>query len=235
MSYTRLIRIVFPKLADRSWAEINLDSEARKLLGIELDIRPKADQCPPCTEEYFEKLLADVHARLGVQYSFGGYLEDRRFLLGRAYLAEHDRFIHLGVDFDVPAGTKICSPCEAVVLHCDDDKDPDGGWGPRVFLQPTDPVNSGHVLLYAHLGPVQTRVGQCVKAGELFCEVGAPPGNGNWSPHLHLQAIESRYAKNLLKTQVFALDGYCTEAERNEMSKHCPNPISVLLQIEENL
>jgi murein DD-endopeptidase MepM/ murein hydrolase activator NlpD len=46
--------------------------------------------------------------------------------------------------------------------------------------------------LYGHLGPevlAELEVGQAVSAGQRVATVGAPPGNGNWPPHLHFQLI----------------------------------------------
>src|SRR5690606_38649229 len=53
---------------------------------------------------------------------------------------------------------------------------------------------AGHPFftLYGHLGPEclsATRPGQSVRAGQAIATVGAPPGNGNWPPHLHFQLI----------------------------------------------
>ena len=36
---------------------------------------------------------------------------------------------------------------------------------------------------------MQVRQGQLVRAGQAIATVGAPPGNGNWPPHLHFQLI----------------------------------------------
>lgn len=86
----------------------------------------------------------------------------------------------------MPQGTGVAADFPAQVILVDYDPDRDGGWGTRVFL-----ASGGPVFVYAHLQNVGVRPGQALDPGAVFAEVGGPPDNGNWHPHLHVQAIRA--------------------------------------------
>ena len=66
----------------------------------------------------------------------------------------------------------------------DDDRDRDGGWGPR--YEP----------------------GEALVPGTVFAAVGGPPYNGNWYAHLHVQAIRESLFRQILLERFHELDGY---------------------------
>ena len=65
-------------------------------------------------------------------------------------------------------------------------------YGPLVVLQHEPEHGVSFFTLYGHLS-LDTldalRTGQRVAAGEAFARVGAPPTNGDWAPHVHVQVI----------------------------------------------
>ena len=65
-------------------------------------------------------------------------------------------------------------------------------YGPLLIVRHTAPVGLPFFSLYGHLGPeclTAFKPGQPVAAGQAIAAVGAPPGNGNWPPHLHFQLV----------------------------------------------
>jgi len=112
---------------------------------------------------------------------FGGPLDPR----------EERRTVHLGIDLFVPAGSPVRAPFDGVV-HVLSNNDAPLDYGPLVILR--HPADDGleFFTLYGHLAndALQSlRVGQRVARGERIARVGAPPGNGGWSPHVHFQLI----------------------------------------------
>ncbi len=139
-------------------------------------------------------------------------MEDRSFLWRGSYMEKDKKFIHLGVDFNVPAGTKIAAAFRAKVVKIDDDFPEEGGWGPRIIIKhATLPV----YMIYAHLDPeIKCKVGDIINKGNIFARVGKPPYNGNWFPHCHIQSISKKYFDELNKNNSWKeLDGYGFEKE----------------------
>jgi 4-aminobutyrate aminotransferase-like enzyme/Ser/Thr protein kinase RdoA (MazF antagonist) len=132
----------------------------------------------------------------GVGVGVGRYDEARpiyttdAFASGERPTDEH-RTVHLGIDLFVPPGSAVHAPLAGTV-HCLANNAAAKDYGPLVILQHATGDGTPFFTLYGHLGPScleRLRVGQQVARGERIAEVGAPPGNGDWAPHLHLQLI----------------------------------------------
>ena len=173
-----------------------------------------------------ETCLAMIHeaqARLGIHHSYGGYFEDRSTLWRQSYLEHKQEWIHLGVDFNVPVATKVAATWYGKVDWIDDDSPTPGGWGPRVIVRLRDYPDT--VLIFAHLGAIFCKEGTLLKPGDVFAEVGAPPNNGSWFPHLHVQAVDlSQYKKNWLSL-VHELDGYTNRFSAGGAAVIFPDPM----------
>jgi murein DD-endopeptidase MepM/ murein hydrolase activator NlpD len=221
------VSALFPALGGASFCEVNLDEEAlrwrerypEQFVG---GINPLLD--PAICQAFLDEL----HTRLGTDWSFGGYLEDRHHLLQGSYLERTGGFVHLGVDFSVPQGTLVAAPRAATVFLVDDDQDRDGGWGPRVFLKlegepPDDPL-----LIFAHLQGIEVTPGTRLSRGATFAEVGGPPDNGNWVPHLHVQAISSNRLVEVLIERFEELDGYGLPARLESLRVSFPDPLPLI-------
>lgn len=150
---------------------------------------------------------------LGSIIPYGGYMEDRKESMQDTYLKEKDEFVHLGVDFWVPAGTEVFVPNDQNHVNFYSDKDNDGGWGGVVLTE-----TNGHYFLYAHLDIYDKRI------------VGREDVNGGWYPHLHIQAIDKKELKltNVcLKDLLQDIDGYAKRADI-DLIKLFPDPIPLL-------
>ncbi len=204
---------IFPTLQGK-WAEANFNEEAKKFA----DMLPKENK--DCTPEESTRLVDLWHQINKVDYSFGGYLEDRSFLFRNKYHAQRGTFIHLGVDYNVPAGTPVTVPCPATVVDRWIDKDQEGGWGGRVVLfLPW----SNYYMIYAHLAaeglPMPgDHLGNAWGRTEVGL-VGAEHENGGWFPHLHIQLVSGDYLKS---HDVREFDGYAKMYDGIE--RDFPNP-----------
>jgi len=158
----------------------------------------------------------------GTELAFGRYAEPRAFYRAANFTNDasgEPRTVHLGIDAFAQAGTTIFAPLDAeVVLVADNAAELD--YGPLVILEHRD-RGQRFFTLYGHLGiGVLTALspGQRVKAGEAFATIGAPPSNGNWPPHLHLQII----------TDLLGLGadfpGVCSVKERERWLSLSPSP-----------
>lgn len=183
---------------------MNLNLEAQKWLQ-EKDLA--RDKNPLLDPAICQKMVADVHTKYNLDFSYGGWMEDRSVLWKGSYLDRWNTFTHLGIDVNVPAGTEIAAPFDGEAARIDDDYPEDGGWGPRVILKHASlPI----YMIFAHLDrSIECKVGQRLVKGQVFAKVGKAPYNGNWFPHLHLQTISKDYYEKIEKEDLWAeLDGY---------------------------
>lgn len=142
-----------------------------------------------------DSLTALIEAEMraaNTAFAFGRYLEPRELYVSEQFTTgEGSRTIHLGIDLFCRAGTRICAPLDGQVAHvANNDRDLD--YGPMLILEHCGEDGRAFFTLYGHLGTdifERLSAGQRVTAGEHIATVGAPPGNGNWPPHLHFQLI----------------------------------------------
>jgi 4-aminobutyrate aminotransferase-like enzyme/Ser/Thr protein kinase RdoA (MazF antagonist) len=136
--------------------------------------------------------MAEYGAAVGV----GRYAEARPFYSGPAFAlstspTSERRTLHLGIDLFAPAGTPVQAALAGVVYALHDNK-ARHDYGPVAILRHQTGDGIPFYTLYGHLGREQLSqlaLGQQVAAGEAFATIGAPPANGDWPPHLHLQII----------------------------------------------
>lgn len=172
------------------------------------------------------QMVKAAQKELGKTYSYGGWLEPRHILWRGSYLEEAQSFIHLGIDFNVPAGTAVSFDRSGSIIQVDSDYPDEGGWGTRILFQPDD---SGDLFIYAHLDPsVDVSKGESVSEGKIMGRVGKAPFNGGWFPHLHVQVIEANAVNGFLENGLSNLDGYGPETELTTLKQQFKNPLEVL-------
>ena len=101
------------------------------------------------------------------------------------------RTIHLGIDIFAPPDTPIYAPISGVV-HALANNTARQDYGPVIVLRHATGDGTPFYTLYGHLtvGSLDgVQLGQNIAAGEQVGAIGAPPTNGDWPPHLHLQII----------------------------------------------
>jgi 4-aminobutyrate aminotransferase-like enzyme/Ser/Thr protein kinase RdoA (MazF antagonist) len=145
-----------------------------------------------------ERIFAEMK-RAGAVVGVGRYGEARAIYtssqFGSGSAVEERRTVHLGIDLQVQPGSAVRAPLDAVV-HSFANNTAALDYGPVVVLRHEFRDASGGVqdffTLYGHLTTqtlTKLRVGQPIKRGEKFAEVGATDENGWWTPHLHFQII----------------------------------------------
>lgn len=116
---------------------------------------------------------------------WGGYLEDRSTLWSDTYM-KPGQMHHLGVDFFVPADTRVCLPTSAVLVHSEYSDDMEVGWGGKLVFR----WLHGYFIL-GHLKDLfVAEVGKTYRAGDQVALIAEPEKNGGTPPHLHLQCMK---------------------------------------------
>ncbi|MFA6268594.1 MAG: peptidoglycan DD-metalloendopeptidase family protein [archaeon] len=190
---------IFPELKGK-WTKINLDNESRKEKELSLNN-------PLVCKGWVDYL----HSTMGVDYSYGGFLEDRSNLWKDTYLKQVNAFIHLGIDYNVPIGTKVCLPIDALVDETITDPS-QGGWGSAIKFKIK---KSDIFFIIAHLSPeLNVKKGEEYKKGEFVGHTGQITENGGWYPHCHVQFFTSEFDKNYDHT-LAKMDGYLPKGHKD--------------------
>lgn len=198
MKLKLLHELLFPSLKDRRWGYVNFGEESyameRRLRG--------------------GRWVESVHHNHGIEFSYGGYLEDRNNLWSGSYLKPGCAW-HLGVDYAVPTDTYVHLPVDAQLVRAIMDPDQDGGWGGQVIVQVGG--DAGTKVIFGHLKSLCPR--PHMKAGEVIGQIAPREGNGNWEPHLHVQLVSDWL-------DATTVDGYSHLYEG--IDKDFPRPESLL-------
>ena len=177
---------------------LELDVRDAPIMVVDLSIDspllsgdPRENDEPSLTRRLFARMADD-----GVKVGVGGYDEPRlvyvapAFSLGPRPTDEH-RTIHIGLDLFAEAGTVVLAPLDGTVHAFADNAFPQD-YGPVIILRHETDTGDEFFTLYGHLSReslTELRVGDRVRAGAPIATLGAPPVNGGWTPHLHMQVM----------------------------------------------
>lgn len=199
------------------------DSPYRRAVGLAADLDelsrgllPRPGPSRLLDGPLMDRALRCWHRHMGVGYSFGGYLEDRRSLWRGSYLTD-ETALHLGIDVNVPANSTIGVIAPAMLVHHTHDIDQSGGWGGVSFFELKQPLGDITHFLYAHLrrgGPL-VPVGSEVLPGQPVAVLGPDTDNGGWYQHLHVQAM-TKAAWAQTRGDLALFDGYASVRYREE-------------------
>jgi len=159
--------------------------------SLMLGADPAALETPALTETVFREMRS-----AGVAVGVGRYDEARPIYTSAAFASgenptDEHRTVHLGIDLFAAPGTPVSAPLDGVVHRLANNASPKD-YGPFIILRHETGAGREFHTLYGHLGPsclAELSVGQRVACGRRIAEVGAPPANGDWPPHLHFQII----------------------------------------------
>lgn len=213
--------MIFPVFRNKKLGYVNLNIEAGKWIA---DKKDRYGKNPFLDSAICQKMINDANKKYNLDFSFGGWMEDRSFIWKGCYMEQKKTYTHLGLDLNVPAGTEVAATFDAKVIRADTDSSRDCGWGTRVILRHwLEPL----YFIYAHLDKdIKCQVGDSIPEGKVFAKVGKPPYNGNWFEHLHLQTIAEEYFEELERKNLWAeLDGYGAESEIGINAKRFPDPV----------
>jgi len=183
---------------------------------------PRDNEAEPLGRRIFERM-----ATAGAVVGAGGYDEARLIYAGggdTAQVRDEQRTVHVAIDLTLPAGSPLYAPLDGVV-HGVEDAAARHDYGPVVVLRHDIPVEAGGPLsfftLYGHLSRaslIDLPVGRMVRRGERFAEIGSPPTNGEWWPHVHFQVITD------LLDVACNVDGVVLASRRAVWRSLCPDP-----------
>jgi hypothetical protein len=207
-----LVHLLFPDLKGK-YKPLNLNQHAEE---DTINWYSNSDHHNDLLNPYLCELWVNkLHKLYGCEYSFGGWLEDRS-VLWRGHYHQRGHTIHLGVDYNVPAGTSVHAPFDSEVVHSYCDCDVDGGWVGRLMF-----ASDEGFYIMGHLCRNELpRKGTKFKQGEFIERIASYPENGNWYPHLHLQRISAPCLSRFLDWD--KIDGYSNMYDGIE--NDYPNP-----------
>lgn len=199
---------------DEKIIKFDLSIHNKELVDVDLSSAKKL-------EKYLVQKLESANASIGV----GGYQEDRILYRKSKHFGEGDnaRTIHLGIDIWKDANSPVYAPLEGEI-HSFYNNDNFGDYGPTIILK-HQLENTTFYTLYGHLSLNSLQmleVGNKIKKGESFCELGNDNENGNWPPHLHFQIIKDMFGKK------GDFPGVTNRSEKDKYFNNCPNPNLIL-------
>ncbi len=159
----------------------------------------------------------------------GRYDEARLLYASEAFAGtagEHPerRTVHVAIDVFRNAGTSVLAPLPGRV-HSLRDNAARLDYGPTIILEHAPDGAAPFYTLYGHLSAESLqglRPGAGVAKGQRIGAIGAPPGNGDWPPHVHFQII----ADMLDREGDFP--GVAAPSAREAWLSLCPDPNLVL-------
>lgn len=178
--------------------------------------------------EKFEEFVENHLEKNNAKVAFGGYLEKRNlYKRSETFNSQNteERNIHIGLDLWIKAGTSVLSALDGKI-HSFQNNISLGDYGPTIILE-HEIEGVIFYTLYGHLSLESLngkREGQLVKKGEKIAELGKPPINGDYAPHLHFQIIKN------IENKKGDYPGVCSLKEIDFYKENCPDP-NVLLKI----
>lgn len=227
-------------VALRQWIADNADS-FQSVMECDLKMCPKivynfsangdvvigGESDPARQTEIMWQQLRDANAPVGV----GRYREDRVCYQSDQFKNDGEaRSQHLGIDLFAPAYTPVFAPLDGVV-HSFADNNLHLDYGPTIILQHEPAPGVLFYTLYGHLSRPSLDglyKGKEIKAGEMLCQFGDFPINGDWIPHLHFQIIFDMLGR---EGDFF---GAAKPSEWDIWASICPDP-NLILQMPENV
>ena len=160
--------------------------------------------------------------------AFGGYQEIRNlYKRSTVFNAENfeERNIHIGLDLWINESASVHAALEGKI-HSFQNNTALGDYGPTIIVQHQ---LHGHIFhtLYGHLSEeslIGKQIGDVVSQGEQIGNLGLPPINGDYAPHLHFQIIID------MENKFGDYPGVCSSKTLDHYSTNCPDP-NVLLKI----
>ncbi len=168
----------------------------------------------------FNDYIFDLLKQADKNFGYGGYLENRVIYRRSEHFQQGEsRCFHLGIDIWAQAGQPIYCPFDAQI-HSYANNDNFGDYGPTIILEHSWKRTS-FFTLYGHLSTSSLKnleEGKTIQKGEIFCEIGPYPENGDWPPHLHFQVI------NNMQGRKGDFPGVCSASELSHFKEICLDP-----------
>jgi len=174
------------------------------------------------TAQDYEKFIQNHLDTNNAQIAYGGYKETRN-LYKRSTVFKNEvsdeRNIHIGLDLWINESAPIYAALDGKI-HSFQNNTALGDYGPVIILEHTFENFTFHTL-YGHLSEeslFEKEIEQIVKKGEQIGNLGLPPINGDYAPHLHFQIIID------MEDKKGDYAGVCSMNTLDFYSKNCPDP-----------
>ena len=160
--------------------------------------------------------------------AFGGYQEIRNlYKRSTVFNAKNseERNIHIGLDLWINESASVHAALDGRI-HSLQNNTALGDYGPTIIIEHTIQNQTFHTL-YGHLSEESLtgkQVGDTVSQGEQIGNLGLPPINGDYAPHLHFQIIID------MENKFGDYPGVCSSKMLDYYSENCPNP-NIILKI----
>ncbi|MBA4134877.1 MAG: peptidase M23 [Flavobacterium sp.] len=181
------------------------------------------------TAQDYERYIQGYLDNHQAQIAFGGYNETRNLYQRSAVFKNEntdERNIHIGLDLWINEAAPIYAALEGKI-HSFQYNEALGDYGPTIILEHEIEGYKFHTL-YGHLSLDSLKdksVGQKIAKGELIAELGLPPINGDYAPHLHFQIIID------MENKQGDYPGVCSSKTLAFYLQNCPDP-NLLLKIK---
>lgn len=210
-------KVIAPHISYSEYVPLDLSISNGKILSSKLET---AKDYGVFIQEYLDDNKGKI--------AFGGYQEIRNlYKRSTVFNAENseERNIHIGLDLWINESASVHAALEGRI-HSFQNNTALGDYGPTIIVQHQ---LDGHVFhtLYGHLSEeslIGKQVGDAVSQGEQIGNLGLPPINGDYAPHLHFQIIID------MENKFGDYPGVCSSRTLDHYNTYCPDP-NVLLKI----
>jgi murein DD-endopeptidase MepM/ murein hydrolase activator NlpD len=219
--------MIFPTLGGYTGGYINLEECAQTYL-LENRVNALLDELdnPLLDAGASWSMIGSFHRLLGLDHSYGGWMEFRPTLLRGSYLDKGMKYLHLGVDLTAKSNTLVALDRPGRVIRIDNDYPEKHGWGTRVFVE-IKSWDRTIILIYAHITDIRCKVGEDLSAGASLGQIALPSNNGGWWPHVHVQAM-TEDAWSYFKDNLPKLDGYGKQEDIPKLARDFPDPMQFI-------
>lgn len=180
------------------------------------------------TAKDYEHYIQDYLEKNQAKIAFGGYKEHRNLYQRSTVFKNHDsdeRNIHIALDLWINEPAPIYAALDGII-HSFQNNDALGDYGPTLILKHHVGNFTFHTL-YGHLSLdslEEKKIGNFVKKGQQIANLGLPPINGDYAPHLHFQIIID------MENKMGDYPGVCNQKRLAFYLENCPDP-NLLLKI----
>lgn len=209
------IKVIAKEIDFSDYIALDLSENNKELLQKKLETAQDY-------ENFIQKYLDKNNAKI----AFGGYIEKRNLYKRSTVFNDEiseERSIHIGLDLWINEQAAIYSAFEGTI-HSFQNNTALGDYGPTIILKHDIEGFIFHTL-YGHLSLEslnEKKIGSKILKGEKIANLGLPPINGDYAPHLHFQIIID------IENKIGDYPGVCNEKDLKFYVENCPNPNIVL-------
>lgn len=210
-------KVIAPEIDYDDYCALDLSVSNKNLLKKQLETASDY-------ENFIQRYLDENRSKI----AFGGYLETRN-LYKRSTVFNtqntEERNIHIGLDLWINNTASIHATLDGTI-HSFKNNTSLGDYGPTLILK-HNIENFTFYTLYGHLSIESLsdkNIGDSVIQGQQIGNLGLPPINGDYAPHLHFQIIID------IENNFGDYPGVCSSNTLEFYSQNCPDP-NILLKM----